>query len=76
MVIKRVRCVKFTNSYDNSSLLKPGNNTENPEYPITYEIQLEDNPNTERGGGITLYPILHRKRPNFFYSRKLYIWRC
>ena len=35
MAIKRVKCVKFTDSYDNSSLLKPDKNSENPEYLIT-----------------------------------------
>ena len=28
MAIKRIRCVKFTDSYDNGSLLKPDKNTE------------------------------------------------
>ena len=41
--IKRVRCVKFTDSYDNSSLSKPDKNTENPEHRITYEVEPEDN---------------------------------
>ena len=31
MANKRVRCVKFTDSYDNSSLLKPDKNTKYPE---------------------------------------------
>ena len=35
IAIKRVRCVKFTDSYDNSSLSKPNKNTEFPEYLIT-----------------------------------------
>ena len=30
--IKRVRSVKFTDSYDNSLFSKPDKNTENPEY--------------------------------------------
>ena len=47
MAIKRVRYVKFTNSYDNSSLSKPDNNTKNPEYLITYEVEPGDNPNTK-----------------------------
>ena len=50
MAIKRVRCEKFTNSYDKSSLLKPDNNNKNQEYLITYEVELEDNPNTEEKG--------------------------
>ena len=33
--IKRVRCVKFTDSYYNSSLSKPDKNTKYPEYLIT-----------------------------------------
>ena len=45
--IKRVRCVKFTNSYDNSSLSKPDKNTEYPEYLITYDVQPKDNLNTK-----------------------------
>ena len=55
--IKRVRCVKFTNTYDNSSLLKSKKNAKNPEYLITYEVELEDNPNTEGKGQISRYPI-------------------
>ena len=31
IVIKKVRCVKFTVSYDNNTLSKPDNNTENLE---------------------------------------------
>ena len=65
VAIKRVRCVKFTDSYDNSSLLKPDKNTENPEYLITYEVELGDNPNTEREGQINCYPIQQRKRLDF-----------
>ena len=57
--------LKFTNSYDNSSFSKPDKNTENPEYLITYEVELEDNPNTKREGHITRYPIQQRKRPDF-----------
>ena len=37
MAIKRVRCVKFTDSYDNSSLSKPDDNNENQESLITYD---------------------------------------
>ena len=37
--IKRVKCVKSTDSYDNSSLSKPDKNTINPEYLITHERQ-------------------------------------
>ena len=63
--IKRVRCIKFIDSYDNSSLSKPDENTENPKYLITYEVETEDNPKTEGEGQITHYPILKRKRPDF-----------
>ena len=66
MAIKRVRCVKFTDSYDNSSFLKPDNNTENPEYLITYEVEPEDNPNAEGEGQITCYPIRQRKPPDLY----------
>ena len=38
MAIKRVRCVKFTDSYDNSSQSKPDKNAEFPESLITYDI--------------------------------------
>ena len=50
MAIKRVRCVKFTNSDDNSSLQKLDKNTEFPEYLITYDEQPKDNLNTEKRG--------------------------
>ena len=53
MAIKRIRCVKFIDSYDNSSLLKPDNNTINPEYLITYEGEPDNNPETEGEGQIT-----------------------
>ena len=36
--IKRVICVKFTDSYDNNSLLKPDKNTVDPEYLITHDV--------------------------------------
>ena len=52
MVIKRVRRVKFTNSYD-----KPDKNTKFPEYLITYDIQPKDNLNTKGEGQISRYPI-------------------
>ena len=71
MAIKRVKCVKFTNSHNNSSLSKPDNNTENPESLITYEVEPKDKPSTEGEGQINCYPIRQRKRPNFFYSRRL-----
>ena len=74
MTIKRVRCVKFTDFYDNSSLSKPDKNTENPEYLIIYEVETEDNPNTKEEGQITHYSIWQRKRCDFFCSRKLGIW--
>ena len=62
MAIKRVRCVKFTDSYDNSSLLKPDKNTEFPEYSIKYDVQLKDNLNTKGEGQISHYPIRQRKK--------------
>ena len=49
MAIKRVRCVKFTDSY-NSSLSKPDYNTENPESLITYDIEPKDNLNAKGEG--------------------------
>ena len=52
--IKRVRCVKFTDSY-NSSISKPDKNTEFPEYLIIYDIQPKDNLNTEGEGQISCY---------------------
>ena len=64
--IKRVRCVKFTDSYNNSSLLKPDKNTEFLEYLITYDVQLKDNLNTKGEGQISCYLIRQRKKPDFF----------
>ena len=64
--IKKVRYGKFTDSYDNSSLSKPDKNTRIPEYLITYDVEPEDNPNTDREGQITRYPIQQRKRHDFF----------
>ena len=49
--IKRVRCVKFTDSYDNSTLSKPDKNTEFPAHLIAYDdVQPEDNLNTKGNG--------------------------
>ena len=76
MAIKRVRCVKFTNTYDNCSLLKPDNNTENPEYLITYEVELEDNQNPKGEGNNNLLSLLTEKKTQFFCSRKLWTWQC
>ena len=39
MAIKKVRCVKFTDSYDNSTLSKPDKNIENRESLITYDVE-------------------------------------
>ena len=64
--IKRVRCVNFPDSYDNSLLSKLDKNTEFPVYLITYDVQPKDNLNTKGEGQITCYPIQQRKRPNFF----------
>ena len=55
MAIKKVRCVKFTDSYDNSTFSKPDNNTKNPESLITYDV--EQKVNTKGKGQITHYPI-------------------
>ena len=55
--IKKVRCVKFINSYDNSSPLKSDKNAEFPEYIITYDVQPKDNLNTKMEGQISCYPI-------------------
>ena len=66
MAIKKIRCVKFTNSYDNSTLSKPYNTTENPESLITYDVEPEVNLNTKGERQITHYPIQQRKRPDFF----------
>ena len=66
MVIKRVRCVKFIDSYDNGSLSKADNNTEYPESLITHDVEPKDNLNTKGEGQISHYPIRQRKRPNFF----------
>ena len=63
--IKRVSDVKFTNSYD-SILLKPDNNTKNPESLITYDIEPKDNITIKEKGQITHYPIQLRKKPDFF----------
>ena len=48
--IKRVRCVKFTDSNDNSSLLKPDKNTKFLDYLTTYGIQPKDSLNTKAEG--------------------------
>ena len=66
MAIKRVRCVKFTDFYDNSSLSKLNKNTEFPEYLIIYDVHLKDNLNTKGEGQISRYLIRQRKRPDFF----------
>ena len=56
MTIKKVWCVKFTESYDNSMLSKP-DNTENPESLITYDVEPKVNLNTKGEGQITCYLI-------------------
>ena len=55
--IKKVWCVKFTNSYDNSSSSKPDKNTEFPENLITYDAQPKDYLKTEREEQISRYPV-------------------
>ena len=57
MAIKRVKWVKFTDSYDNNSLLKPDKNTNFPEYLIIYDIRQKNNQNTKGKGQISHYPI-------------------
>ena len=57
MAIKRVKCVKFTDSYDNNSQLKPDKNTKFQEYLIIYDIRQKNNLNTKGEGQITHYPI-------------------
>ena len=57
MAIKKVRCVKFTNSYDNNTLSKPDNNTKDSESLITYDVEPKVNLNTKREGQITRNPI-------------------
>ena len=57
MAIKRVKCVKFTYSYDNNSQLKPDKNTKFQEYLIIYDIRQKNNLNTKGEGQITHYPI-------------------
>ena len=61
--IKRVRCIKFTDFYDNCSLLKPDKNAGYPEYLITYDVEPEDNLNNKEEGKITRYP--REKDPDF-----------
>ena len=50
--IKKVRCVKFTDTH-NSTLSKPDNNTENPEYLITCDVEPKVNLNAKGEGQIT-----------------------
>ena len=76
MAIKRVKCGKFTVSYNNNSLLKPDKNTKIPESLITYDVEPKDNLNIKGEKQITCYPIWQRKRPNFFCFKKLWIWWC
>ena len=70
MAIKKVWCVKFTDSYYNGTFSKPDDNIENPESLITYDVESKVNLNTKREGQITDYPIRQRKRHDFFSSRK------
>ena len=50
MAIKRVRCVKFTDSYDNSPLSKQDKNTDY--LTTTLDEPLKDNLNTKGEGQI------------------------
>ena len=71
MAIKRVKCVKFTDSFDNNSQLKPDKNTKFPEYLIIYDIRQKNNLNTKGEGQITHYPI----QMIFWKSKTLYLVR-
>ena len=72
-VIKRIRCVKFTDSYDNCTLSKQDKNTELPDYiTTTYDEKPKDNQNTEGEGQIKRYRIRLRRKP-VFCCRKLWI---
>ena len=56
--IKRVRRVRFTDSYDNSPQMKQDKNTELSDYiSTTYDKQPKDNLNTKGEGQIQWYPI-------------------
>ena len=55
MAIKKVRRVKFTDSYDNSTLLKSDNNKD-PKSLITY-VEPKHNLNTKGEGQIACYSI-------------------
>ena len=64
--IKKVRYVKFTDSYDNSPLMKHYGHTEFSNYiGNTYDEQLKDNLNIKGEGQIRLYSIQQRRKPNF-----------
>ena len=56
IAIKRVRCVKFTDSNDNSSLSKLDNNTKYPESLIKYDVEWIYNQNIKEKEQITHYP--------------------
>ena len=62
MAIKKVRCVKFTHFYDNSTLLKSDNNTEDPESLITW-CGAESQFKHQRGGANNLLSHLTEKDP-------------
>ena len=58
MAIKRVKCVKFTESYDNGPQSKRDENIKLPDFiTTTYDVQLKDNRNTKGEGQIRHYPI-------------------
>ena len=71
MAIKRVRCVKFADSYDNNSISKQDKNTEFPDNLTTYDVQPKNNLNAEGEGQIRRYPIKQRRKLDFLCSRKL-----
>ena len=66
MAIKRVRHVKFNNSYDNSPLTKQNEHIElSDNISNTYDEQLKENLNTKGEGQIRRYPIRQRRKPGF-----------
>ena len=64
MAIKRVRCVKFIDSYDNSLLLKPDNTEKSRILNHTWH-RTERQSKHQREGQITCYPMWQRKRQFF-----------
>ena len=69
--IKRVRCVKFTDSYDNRSLSKLDKNTEFPEYLITYDVRAKDFLHGMGGANNPLSHPTEKKTRSFLPSKIL-----